>query len=45
MESTYPTIVAHCLFKLGQLNGHQKISYTLMSKVRTDLPRVVERQG
>jgi hypothetical protein len=33
MESTYPTIVAHCLFKLGQINGHQKISYTLMSKV------------
>ncbi|KAJ9097794.1 hypothetical protein QFC19_006662 [Naganishia cerealis] len=32
MESSYPTDVAHHLFKLGQTHGHAKISYTLMSK-------------
>jgi hypothetical protein len=34
MESSYPTEVAHHIFKLGQTHGHAKISYTLMSKVR-----------
>lgn len=27
----YPTAVAHHLYKLGQVHGHGKISYTLMS--------------
>lgn len=27
----YPTAVAHHLYKLGQVHGHAKISYTLMS--------------
>lgn len=27
----YPTSVAHQLFKLGQVHGHAKISYTLLS--------------
>ncbi|THH00715.1 hypothetical protein EW026_g1868 [Hermanssonia centrifuga] len=30
-EMTYPTQIAKCLFKLGQIHGHAKISYTLMS--------------
>ena len=33
MESSYPTEVAHHIYKLGQTHGHAKISYTLMSKV------------
>ncbi|KAJ9121067.1 hypothetical protein QFC24_005048 [Naganishia onofrii] len=32
MESSYPTDVAHHIFKLGLTHGHAKISYTLMSK-------------
>ncbi|KAJ9107215.1 hypothetical protein QFC20_003750 [Naganishia adeliensis] len=32
MESSYPTEVAHHIYKLGQTHGHAKISYTLMSK-------------
>jgi hypothetical protein len=36
MESSYPTEVAHHIFKLGQTHGHAKISYTLMSHVRPD---------
>ncbi|KIJ27347.1 hypothetical protein M422DRAFT_271491 [Sphaerobolus stellatus SS14] len=31
MEMSYPTAVAHHLYKLGQMHGHGKISYTLMS--------------
>ena len=27
----YPTQIARCLFKLGQIHGHAKISYTLLS--------------
>lgn len=27
----YPTQIARSFFKLGQLHGHAKISYTLMS--------------
>ena len=27
----YPTAVAHHLYKLGQVHGHAKVSYTLMS--------------
>ncbi|KAH8116030.1 chaps-domain-containing protein [Phellopilus nigrolimitatus] len=30
-EAAYPTSIAHQLFKLGQIHGHAKISYTLMS--------------
>ncbi|GBE87348.1 Uncharacterized protein SCP_1100230 [Sparassis crispa] len=30
-EMTYPTQIARCLFKLGQIHGHAKISYTLLS--------------
>lgn len=37
MESSYPTEVAHHIYKLGQTHGHAKISYTLMSKVRNQL--------
>lgn len=32
MESSYPTLIAHYLFKLGQTHGHAKIQYTLLSK-------------
>jgi hypothetical protein len=38
MESSYPTDVAHHIFKLGLTHGHAKISYTLMSKVGLRLP-------
>ncbi|KAF8520927.1 chaps-domain-containing protein [Hysterangium stoloniferum] len=31
MEMSYPTTVAHHLYKLGQVHGHGKLSYTLMS--------------
>ncbi|OBZ77766.1 Uncharacterized protein C31F10.16 [Grifola frondosa] len=34
-EMTYPTQIAKCFFKLGQIHGHAKISYTLLS---TNLP-------
>ncbi|TDL24439.1 chaps-domain-containing protein [Rickenella mellea] len=30
-EASYPTSIAHHLFKLGQIHGHAKISYTLLS--------------
>ncbi|PFH45883.1 hypothetical protein AMATHDRAFT_70984 [Amanita thiersii Skay4041] len=30
-EMTYPTQIARCFFKLGQLHGHAKISFTLLS--------------
>ncbi|KAI0341382.1 chaps-domain-containing protein [Trametopsis cervina] len=30
-EMTYPTQIARCLFKLGQIHGHEKIRYTLLS--------------
>ncbi|TFK41420.1 chaps family protein [Crucibulum laeve] len=30
-EMTYPTQIARAFFKLGQVNGHQKISFTLLS--------------
>ncbi|KZT00654.1 chaps-domain-containing protein [Laetiporus sulphureus 93-53] len=30
-EMTYPTQIARCLFKVGQIHGHAKISYTLLS--------------
>ncbi|KAI0701992.1 chaps-domain-containing protein [Cytidiella melzeri] len=30
-EMTYPTQIARCLFKLGQIHGHEKIRYTLIS--------------
>ncbi|KAJ7732202.1 Chs5p-Arf1p-binding proteins-domain-containing protein [Mycena olivaceomarginata] len=30
-EMTYPTQIAKCFFKLGQVHGHAKISYTLLS--------------
>ena len=31
METVYPSEVARQLFKLGQIHGHDKISYTLLS--------------
>ncbi|KAI0747025.1 chaps-domain-containing protein [Daedaleopsis nitida] len=30
-EMTYPTQIARCFFKLGQIHGHAKIQYTLLS--------------
>jgi len=30
-EMTFPTQIARCVFKLGQIHGHAKISYTLLS--------------
>ncbi|KAG5645489.1 hypothetical protein DXG03_005897 [Asterophora parasitica] len=30
-EMTYPTAIARSFFKLGQIHGHDKISFTLMS--------------
>ena len=27
----YPTLIARCFFKLGQIHGHAKISFTLLS--------------
>ncbi|KAI5120599.1 hypothetical protein M0805_008076 [Coniferiporia weirii] len=30
-EASFPTSIAHQLFKLGQIHGHAKISYTLLS--------------
>ncbi|KAJ6606688.1 chaps family protein [Mycena sp. CBHHK59/15] len=30
-EMTFPTHIAQCFFKLGQVHGHAKISYTLLS--------------
>jgi len=30
-EMTYPTLIARCFFRLGQIHGHAKISFTLLS--------------
>ncbi|RPD57000.1 chaps-domain-containing protein [Lentinus tigrinus ALCF2SS1-7] len=30
-EMTYPTQIARCFFKLGQIHGHAKIQYSLLS--------------
>ncbi|KAF9788356.1 chaps-domain-containing protein [Thelephora terrestris] len=30
-EMTYPTTISRCFFKLGQIHGHEKIAYTLIS--------------
>ncbi|KAF8632180.1 hypothetical protein AX17_004920 [Amanita inopinata Kibby_2008] len=30
-ELTYPTQIARCFFKLGQIHGHAKIAFTLLS--------------
>lgn len=30
-EMTYPTLIARCFFKLGEIHGHAKISFTLLS--------------
>jgi tetratricopeptide (TPR) repeat protein len=30
-EMAYPTLIARCFFKLGQIHGHQKITFTLLS--------------
>ena len=30
-EMTFPTLIARAFFKLGQIHGHQKISFTLLS--------------
>ena len=27
----YPTMIARCFFKLGQIHGHAKIQYSLLS--------------
>jgi hypothetical protein len=34
MDASYPSMVAHYLFKLGLIHGHAKIQYTLLSMVR-----------
>ena len=35
-EWQYPTQIARCLFKLGQIHGHAKITYTLLSMGLSD---------
>lgn len=40
METSYPTSVAHHIFKLGQIHGHAKISYTLLSM---SLPEPIQK--
>lgn len=30
-RSQYPTLIARSFFKLGQIHGHAKISFTLLS--------------
>jgi hypothetical protein len=35
MDASYPSMVAHYLYKLGLVHGHAKIQYTLLSMVRT----------
>ncbi|KAF7796176.1 hypothetical protein EIP86_007350 [Pleurotus ostreatoroseus] len=40
-EMTYPTQIARCLFKLGQIHGHAKISYTLLSMGLPDAVRKI----
>jgi hypothetical protein len=33
MDASYPSMIAHYLFKLGLIHGHAKIQYTLLSMV------------
>jgi hypothetical protein len=44
MDASYPSMVAHYLFKLGLIHGHAKIQYTLLSMVRNHLV-VIEIDG
>ena len=37
MDASYPSMVAHYLYKLGLVHGHAKIQYTLLSMVRSIL--------
>jgi hypothetical protein len=50
MDASYPSMVAHYLYKLGLIHGHAKIQYTLLSMVRPliilhDKTFVLERDG
>ena len=36
----YPTQMARCLYKLGEIHGHQKLSYSLLSM---NLPPEVQK--
>ena len=38
MDASYPSMVAHYLYKLGLIHGHAKIQYTLLSMVSTSHP-------
>lgn len=38
MDASYPSMVAHYLYKLGLVHGHAKIQYTLLSMVRPSTP-------
>ncbi len=33
MDASYPSLIAHYLYKLGLIHGHAKIQYTLLSMV------------
>lgn len=39
MDSSYPSIVSHHLYKLGLVHGHAKINYTLLSMVSPSFTR------
>lgn len=46
MDASYPSMVAHYLYKLGLVHGHAKIQYTLLSMVRDSFDKPpVEREG
>lgn len=33
MDASYPSMVAHYLYKVGLIHGHAKIQYTMLSMV------------
>lgn len=41
MDASYPSMVAHYLYKLGLVHGHAKIQYTLLSMVSLHLDVVL----
>lgn len=43
MDSAYPSMVAHYLYKMGMVHGHAKIRYTLLSMVSERLIEADDR--
>lgn len=46
MDASYPSMVAHYLYKVGLIHGHAKIQYTMLSMVsRSFFFQVLKAKG